>query len=859
MRRPKVSRLKRKLIFSKYRVTNFTGTTTKVPDAERHFFHCANRSVSQSVAGAPFLNEQSDKVIQPAELRKRAEQEMQALSDEIIDPWLTDEKRLLHELQVHQIELEMQNETLHEALTQTEEACLALEREHQRYFELFDFAPIAYFKLEQNQLIRKANICAANLLGSDQSQLVDQDFSIYIPSAYRPVFHKFLSNIFLSGIRQSCELALQVGETQYWVTIEAIVDISKESCLMAVSDISGRKRNEELLRDNNAFIASILNSMNQQIAVLDSQGIILAVNNAWIEFGNENGLLIRHQNFLGSSYLEACKDNYGHFLCEDAHTACLGIQSVLTGQKKHFSLEYPCHSADEQRWFHMTVSSLHGPRYGAVVIHENITQRKQTERLPNILKAMFDISMDGFWELDSMGNILKVNERYAQISGYSVDELTTMNISQLDAIENNEQVKEHIAKVIAQGYERFETSHRHKDGHIIDLEIAAAFLPEFQQFCVFSRDISQRKQAQGKLNAIFNASVEGILSFDLFDRILSVNPAVENILGYTQEELIGRNISSIILSLPKCWNGCHSLGAIKQPNQIIESEGIHKNGARIPLELTRTEYTINNVCNFVVIIRDISLRKQREQQDKAHLDELAHITRLGLMGEMASGIAHEVNQPMSAISTYTQAGINLINSEKCDLAELGEILLKTQQQALRAGQIIHRMREFIRASPKQFSTIEINSLIVEATSLCSDDLKQQNINIVFGFENDLPPLSADHIQIEQVIINLIRNSIEVLQTLPKDQPRQISIQTQLTDDRHIQIRIKDNGPGMDLDQQRRILTPFYTTKQSGMGMGLAICRSLIEAHHGTLRFTSKPGKGTTFYFTLPLRNKYNGV
>ncbi|OAI01413.1 PAS domain S-box protein [Methylomonas methanica] len=194
------------------------------------------------------MNEQSDKVIQPAELRKRAEQEMQALSDEIIDPWLTDEKRLLHELQVHQIELEMQNETLHEALTQTEEACLALEREHQRYFELFDFAPIAYFKLEQNQLIRKANICAANLLGSDQSQLVDQDFSIYIPSAYRPVFHKFLSNIFLSGIRQSCELALQVGETQYWVTIEAIVDISKKSCLMAVSDISGRKRNEELLR-----------------------------------------------------------------------------------------------------------------------------------------------------------------------------------------------------------------------------------------------------------------------------------------------------------------------------------------------------------------------------------------------------------------------------------------------------------------------------------------------------------------------------------------------------------------------------------------------------------------------------------
>lgn len=805
------------------------------------------------------MNEQTDNILNAADLRKRAEQEMLGISGETIDPLMTDEKRLLHELQVHQIELEVQNESLHEALTQTEKACVALEHEQQRYLELFDFAPVAYFTLEQNQRIRKANFYAATLLGFDRSLLVGQDFSIYISSAYRPVFQKFFRNLLDGENRQRCELALQGREMQYWVTLEAIVDQTKSSYLMAVCDISERKRNEELLRENHAFIASILNSMNQQIAVLDRQGIILAVNNAWIEFGNENVLSMPRQNFLGASYLEACKDKYGHFLCADAHTAYSGVQSVLMGQQKQFYLEYPCHCEDEQHWFRMTVSPLYGQKYGAVISHEDITRRKEAERLPNILKAMFDISMDGFWELDSMGNLLSVNERYAQMSGYSVNELTTMNLSQLEASETSEQIQAHIAKVIELGYDRFETCLRHKDGRIIDVEISAGFLPESQQFCVFSRDISQRKQTEAMLNAVFNVSVEGIISFDLYDRIVSANPAVEIILGYTPEELIGRNISSIILALPKCWNSCRSPGAIKHSNQIIESEGIHKNGSRLPLELTRTEYTINKVCYFVVIIRDISIRKQREQEDKAHLDELAHITRLGLMGEMASGIAHEVNQPMAAISTYAQAGINLLNSEKCDLAELSEILFKTQQQALRAGQIIHRMREFIKASPQQFSTVEINALIVEAASLCSDDLKQQNINIMFGFENDLPPLSADHIQIEQVIINLIRNSIEVLQTLPKDQPRQISIQTQLTDDRHIQVRIKDNGPGMDLDQQRRILTPFYTTKQSGMGMGLAICRSLIEAHHGTLRFTSKPEKGTTFYFTLPVRAKSNGA
>lgn len=804
------------------------------------------------------MNKQTDKIINPEEIQKLAEREMQNSSDNISGLLLTDEKRLLYELQVHQVELEMQNEALRKALIDTEEASLATQHEHERFLELFDFAPTAYFCLEENYIIRKANLCAANLLGLDQARLVGQDFSKYISLAFRPAFQQFLDKIIFGGGRQSCEIALQLGETQCWVAIEAIVDRTKKSCLMVMSDISDLKRNEEMLRENLAFIANVFNSVNQQIAVLDNQGNILAVNNAWIDFGEKNGLPVRTQNWLGANYLDACRDDTGHFLCEDANTAYLGIQAVLWDEQQQFILEYPCHSDDQQRWFQMTVSPLKGPRCGAVVCHEIITQRKQAERLPNLVKAMVDVSMDGFWEVDLMGNLLNINEKYAQMSGYSLDELATMQIGQLEVIENSEQIKTHIAKVIEQGYDRFETCHRHKDGHIIDVEIAAAYLPEFKQFCVFCRDISQRKQVEGKLNAIFNASVEGIISFDLYNIIISVNPAVEAILGYKSEELIGHNISSIILSLPKCWNGCCLPGAIRCSSQILEREAVHKNGSRLPLELTRTEYTVNNACYFVVIIRDISVRKQREQQDRAHLDELAHITRLGLMGEMASGIAHEVNQPMAAISSYTQAAINLINSENCDLAELSNILNKTQQQALRAGQIIHRMREFIKSSPTQHSTVEINSLIIDATSLCNDDIKLHHIDLVFGFGNNLPPVSANHIQIEQVLINLVRNGIDVLQTMSNNQPRQISIQTRLTDDHFIEIRIKDNGPGMDQDQQSKILTPFYTTKKTGMGMGLAICRSLIEAHNGTLRFSSQLGKGTTFYFTLPVRTKNHG-
>jgi PAS domain S-box-containing protein len=614
----------------------------------------------------------------------------------------------------------------------------------------------------------------------------------------------------------------------------------------------------------------------------------------------------------------------------------------------------------------------------------DITDRKQAERVFVQLKAMIDISLDGFWIVDLMGNVLQVNEAYAKISGYSVNELVGMQICQLEAVESPEQIKAHMEKICAQGYDLFETRHRHKDGHTIDIEVSVAFLPEFQQFCVFCRDITarklmeyelkaseakfrsiidispvpmalndgqsnitllnpafvqtfgysiddiptladwwskaypdpdyrhwvrttwqtalekakqeqsdfpplelaircknnniktvlvstaaihrdytgehlvilyditQRKQIEAKLNAIFNASVEGIITYDTSDIIVSANAAVETIFGYKPEELAGHSICTLMPSSPSCNlppKTANSIGHIK------EIEGIHKNGSVVPLDLSIAEFSIDNKHYFTNIVRDVTVRKYQEQQDKEHLDELAHVTRLGLMGEMASGIAHEVNQPLAAISSYTQTSLNLAKAENPDLAKLTDILYRTQQQALRAGQIIHRMREFVKSHAKHRSTADVNMLIHEAVGLCVAELKQNNIMLTFELGNNLPPIYVDYVQIEQVIINLIRNSIDALQSLPEEKQCQIAIHSQLTSHNDIEVRVKDNGQGLDEEQQQRILTPFYTTKADGMGMGLSISRSIIEAHEGTLHFNSKPGKGTSFYFTLPIQKK----
>jgi PAS domain S-box-containing protein len=251
-------------------------------------------------------------------------------------------------------------------------------------------------------------------------------------------------------------------------------------------------------------------------------------------------------------------------------------------------------------------------------------------------------------------------------------------------------------------------------------------------------------------------------------------------------------------------------------------------------------------------ITDISERIRQEQIDKQHLDELAHITRLGLMGELASGIAHEVNQPLTAISTYSQVIINLIKNEKPDLPKLAEVAFKTQQQALRAGRIIHRMKEFVKSHEKKNSITNINTLILNSVEMCNSELGQNNIKPILELEHNLPLIQVDQIQIEQVIINLVRNSVDALLNSSNNQPPRITIQSQVSHGNVIQVSVGDNGLGMTEEQQQKIFMPFHTTKASGMGMGLSISRSLIESHKGSLHFNSKYGIGSTFYFTLPI-------
>jgi two-component system sensor kinase FixL len=219
------------------------------------------------------------------------------------------------------------------------------------------------------------------------------------------------------------------------------------------------------------------------------------------------------------------------------------------------------------------------------------------------------------------------------------------------------------------------------------------------------------------------------------------------------------------------------------------------------------------------------------------------------MGEMASSLAHELNQPLAAISTYCQAGLRIIENNEDKPEKLAHALEHASIQSQRAGQIIRQMRQLASKGVVRREPVDINRVIHDTVDLVREELKRKNISLTLDLESNLPEAFADETQIEQVILNLLRNAIEAM-FYDSESAHRLLISSQRTDPRSIQVTINDTGPGMDKETLDRIFDTFYTTRKEGMGLGLSISRTIIEAHGGQLTAHSAPGTGSTFFFTL---------
>jgi len=243
--------------------------------------------------------------------------------------------------------------------------------------------------------------------------------------------------------------------------------------------------------------------------------------------------------------------------------------------------------------------------------------------------------------------------------------------------------------------------------------------------------------------------------------------------------------------------------------------------------------------------------RRSEQEVRETRERLAHVTRLSTLGEMATGIAHEINQPLAAVATYAQACSRMIRSRSTDDVELLETLDRIGGEALRAGAIINKLKDLVRRRDSRHIPCDINALVRDVAGLAGLDAQHHGIDLCLELEPGLPLVVADQIQVQQVILNLVRNGMEAMEG-DRIGVGALVLQTRVGAEDTVEVAVSDCGIGLDEQDTEAIFAPFYTTKESGMGMGLSISRTIIRAHGGKIGYSGNPDGGTTFWFALPI-------
>jgi len=280
-----------------------------------------------------------------------------------------------------------------------------------------------------------------------------------------------------------------------------------------------------------------------------------------------------------------------------------------------------------------------------------------------------------------------------------------------------------------------------------------------------------------------------------------------------------------------------------------EVVGQRKDGSTFPMYLSVGEGDIDGEPMFVGIIHDITNRHRAEQRVAELQSELLHVTRLSAMGQMASALAHELNQPLAANMNYIKAALRTSEGAH-DPVLVRELLTKAAAQTTRAGQIIRRLRDFIEKGHSIHLMENLNEVVEEALGLALVGTAVANVTVLRAFAPGLVPVSMDKIQIQQVVLNLVRNAIEAMRGCPV---AQLTISTRAFDKDTVLVSVEDTGIGLEPDVFEKLFQPFVTTKDTGMGIGLSVCRSIIEAHRGRIWAEKRAGGGTSFMFQLPLR------
>lgn len=663
-------------------------------------------------------------------LRTEAEAQLEKASQQGV-PGRSD-KELLYELQVHQIELEMQNEELRRMQ-------IALEESRDRYVDLYELAPVGYITLTDTGMIAEINITGAVLLGEERQRLVQRRFARFVSAGDSDRWRRLFSSLLQHGNKQSFELAMQHGDGSRF---DAQLDCRRK--------------------------------------------------------GMEDGA--QH------------------------------VRIILT----------------------------------------DITERKQAERLlresEERLRAIVDQVVVGIVRTDLAGNITFANNGFCDITGFRQEELLGKRWQDLTYPEDMQNSTHVYRQLMQEGKPlSFEKRYINKNGNVLWVNISANRLRDADEKIAGGLavvvDISRRKQAEDALRKsseeiadLYNHAPCGYHSMDKDGIIRQINNTELDWLGYTRDEAIGKLTAADILAPASLEIFRESYQRFMEQGSVhdMELKMICKDGTDFTALVSAT--AVYDPGGHYVMSRstvmDITERKRLERKLLEQRNKMGELQTMQIAAQTAAAIAHELNQPLLAIATYSGAASMMLQADKPDLDKIRHAVEANEQQAHRAGKSIRELLELLSIKEFPVEAFDLNQEILDVMGNVRSEHEMQ-FHASLQLEAGLPSIMANRTHVHKVLLNLLHNGIEAMQQAGVPSPSlTVTLRTTQNGD-YAQVTVQDNGPGIENKDFQRMFEPFFTTKTEGIGMGLSISRSLIELNGGQLWLEPQQGRGAIFHFTLP--------
>jgi two-component system, LuxR family, sensor kinase FixL len=490
--------------------------------------------------------------------------------------------------------------------------------------------------------------------------------------------------------------------------------------------------------------------------------------------------------------------------------------------------------------------------------------------------ALMEAAVDAIVVIDDRGHIMAVNESVGRMFGHRTGELLGANVSLLmpesDRTRHDSYIERHLAtgaaKIIGIGREVIA---QRKDGSLFPVRLSVGRVPGVQppRFVGLMRDVTAEHESAAALKlerdrarAYLELHDSILLELDAGRCVREINARGSELLGAPMSDIAGSD-----------W--IHFMrGDLERERARLLLDGALASGKSRGRELDCTDMNgaVRRIYWRCIALRgadgapagwlcsgaDMTERAQREETAHLAQERLTRVARLATLGEMAAGVAHEINQPLTAITTYARACERYLAMPEPDLAEAGEAVREINVEGLRAGEIIRRLRQMVKLdAPDERAATSINVLIEELRSLLQSDARVHDARLHIELTPDLPPVIANAVQLQQVVLNLIRNALEALLDQPPGS-REVRLSTSHGSGGGIELRVRDNGPGIAPQIAARLFHPFSTTKNAGTGLGLAISRTIVQSHGGTIDTRPVEPRGAEFHVHLPAAEETAG-